>query len=145
MNPAYMLRQMMGEYGRLYGVKGRITSLKPLNPDNAADPWETLALKSFEQGAEEAFEITDIGGQPHLRLMRPMVTKKGCLKCHGFQGYQVGDVRGGVGVAVPLVPYYFEQERSINVLLLSHGGIWLLGLAGIGYIRRQSNRWADEE
>ncbi|MET0012248.1 MAG: PAS domain S-box protein [Sedimenticola sp.] len=145
MNPAYMLRQMMGEYGGLYGVKGRITSLKPLNPDNAADPWETQALESFEQGAKEAFEITDIGGQPHLRLMRPMVTKKGCLKCHGFQGYQVGDVRGGVGVSVPLLPYYFEQERSINILLLSHGGIWLLGLAGVGYIRRQSNRWADEE
>ncbi len=31
MNPAYMLRQMMEEYGELYGVKGRIISEKPLN------------------------------------------------------------------------------------------------------------------
>ena len=35
MNPAYMLRQMMEEYSDLYGVKGHITSLKPLRPENA--------------------------------------------------------------------------------------------------------------
>lgn len=32
MNPAYMLRQNMDEFSQLYGIKGRITSLKPLNP-----------------------------------------------------------------------------------------------------------------
>ncbi|MES9878085.1 MAG: PAS domain S-box protein [Candidatus Sedimenticola sp. PURPLELP] len=145
MNPAYMLRQMMAEFGSLYGVKGRITSLKPLNPNNAPDAWETGALKSFEQGTEEAFETSQINNQPYLRLMRPMVTKQGCLKCHGFQGYQVGEIRGGVGVMVPLQPYYLEQQRAISTLLLSHGGFWLLGLIGIGYIRHQSNRWAEEE
>ena len=47
MNPAYMLRQMMDDYNVLYGVKGRITSLKPLNPDNAPDEWEREALEAF--------------------------------------------------------------------------------------------------
>ncbi|MES9897573.1 MAG: PAS domain S-box protein [Sedimenticola sp.] len=145
MNPAYMLRQMMEEFGELYGVKGRITSLKPLNKNSAPDAWESRALKSFESGVEEAFEITDIKGLPHLRLMRPMVTKKGCLKCHGFQGYQVGDIRGGVGVIVPLQPYYTEQKQAISTFLLSHGSFWLLGLLGIGYLKRQSNRWEEKE
>ena len=44
MNPAYMLRQMMEEYSGLYGVKGRITSLKYLYEGNKPDEWETKAL-----------------------------------------------------------------------------------------------------
>ena len=40
MNPAYMLRQLMEEFQELYGVKGDITSLQPLNPENRPDPWK---------------------------------------------------------------------------------------------------------
>jgi len=47
MNPAYMLRQMMNEYEGLYGLKGHITSLNPLNPDNKADSWEHSILESY--------------------------------------------------------------------------------------------------
>ena len=32
MNPAYMLRQIMDEQSDLYGTRGKITSLNPLNP-----------------------------------------------------------------------------------------------------------------
>ncbi|MBL6964881.1 MAG: DUF3365 domain-containing protein [Bacteroidetes bacterium] len=55
---------------------------------------------------KEVSEFTEINNQPYLRLIRPMMTKKNCLKCHGFQGYKVGDTRGGVGVLVPLQPLY---------------------------------------
>ncbi|MCU7935091.1 MAG: DUF3365 domain-containing protein [Candidatus Thiodiazotropha sp. (ex Dulcina madagascariensis)] len=95
MNPAYMLRQMMDDYNELYGVKGRITSLKPLNPRNAPDDWEREALVAFIRGEKERFEVTEIGGQAFLRLIRPMPTQEGCLKCHLHQGHKVGDVRGG--------------------------------------------------
>ncbi|MEW8417716.1 MAG: DUF3365 domain-containing protein [Candidatus Thiodiazotropha endolucinida] len=71
MNPAYMLRQMMEDYADLYGVKGRITSIKPLNPNNAPDVWERAALESFERGEMEQFELTDISGEPYLRLILP--------------------------------------------------------------------------
>ncbi|MFZ4791908.1 MAG: c-type heme family protein [Candidatus Competibacteraceae bacterium] len=57
-------------------------------------------------GEKEVFEFTDVRGQPYLRLMKPMITVSGCLKCHAFQGYQVGDVRGGIGVAVPISPIW---------------------------------------
>ncbi len=36
-----------------------------------------------------------------MRLMKPMVTKESCLKCHTHQGYKVGDIRGSVSVSVP--------------------------------------------
>jgi hypothetical protein len=45
MNPAYMLRQVMGENSRLFGVKGHITSLHLTNPINQPDEWEKAALE----------------------------------------------------------------------------------------------------
>lgn len=132
MNPAYMLRQMQQNYDHLYGVRGRITSLKPLNPNNAPDEWETRVLQSFERGVKEHAEITELNGSAYLRAMRPFITEQGCLKCHGHQGYKVGDVRGGVGAYVKLEPYQAGEKDIIRTLTLTHGGIWLLGLAGIG-------------
>jgi diguanylate cyclase (GGDEF)-like protein len=132
MNPAYMLRQMMQQYGDLYGVKGRITSLTPLNPDNVPDAWEQAALESFIDESDEVTEITAIDGMPYLRLMKPMMTRSGCLLCHGHQGYEVGNIRGGVGVAVPMKPYLdVVSGRKINTAILL-GGVWVFGLTGIG-------------
>jgi len=44
MNPAYALRQFMEEFDSIYGDKGKITSLKLINPDNAPDEFEESAL-----------------------------------------------------------------------------------------------------
>ena len=102
MNPAYMVRQLREEFAKLYGVKGHITSLKNFRPETAPDDWEKAALKEFEGGRKEVQEFTVIGDEPYLRLMRPLIADKGCLKCHGFQGYKEGDVRGGVSVSLPM-------------------------------------------
>ena len=48
-NPAYMTRQVFTLGQIQYGLQGHITSLHPLRPQNAPDPWETQALQSFEQ------------------------------------------------------------------------------------------------
>ncbi|OSM02008.1 ATP-binding protein [Magnetofaba australis] len=138
MNPAYMLRQMMEQFPGLYGAQGRIVSLKPLNPNNAPDSWETRALQAFEQGSQEAMELSNFDGAPHLRLIRPMIAKPGCLKCHAFQGYKVGDVRGGIGVAVPMAPFFAEERSIDHTLIASHGAFLALGFASLvfGYRRR---------
>lgn len=140
MNPAYMVRQMSEEYDRLFGVKGHITSLKLHNPDNAPDDWERAALQAFETGTTEVFEVSEIDGKPYLRLMRPMLVQEGCLKCHAYQGYKVGDIRGGVGVAVPLEQYRELERQSIIALSVSHGAFWLLGLTGIAEAGRRIRR-----
>jgi two-component system cell cycle sensor histidine kinase/response regulator CckA len=144
MNPAYMIRQMMNEFSELYGVKGRITSLKPLYPPNAPDEWEAKALRAFEKGVKEVFEFTEIEGEPYLRLMRPMITQKPCLKCHAFQGYKEGDIRGGVGVSVPMRPYWAVQQKTINTLITAHFLIWIFGLAVIGFISVKARAHAFE-
>jgi hypothetical protein len=51
-NPAYMTRQVYDLAPKESGVFGHITSLNPVRPGNAADPWEAAALRAFEGGGE---------------------------------------------------------------------------------------------
>ncbi len=127
MNPAYMLRQMMEDYSELYGIFGRLTSLKPIRKENAPDKWEIDALKSFEKGSVEKGEFTTIKGKPFYRYMSALETKKGCLKCHGVQGYKVGDIRGGIGISLPISNALLNQSQTNRIYILSFGLLWLIG------------------
>lgn len=131
LNPAYMTRQVY-EFSRKEGqAQGHLTSLNPLRPENAPDPWEKEALKAFEKGQKEVYAVVDIAGQPHMRLMRPFVTEQSCLGCHARQGYKVGDIRGGISVAVPMLPMLAESWSTMWSWILGHVALWLLGLVGI--------------
>lgn len=149
MNPAYMVRQMNELFTKEYGVIGHITSLKLHNPDNVPDDWERKALEAFERGEKEILEFSDIDGAPYIRLMQPMMTQKGCLKCHAYQGYKVGDVRGGVSVSLSISDLLVQRNEKIFNQGLSHCLIWLLGLIGIfigyGKIRRYFLERTDAE
>jgi len=130
-NPEYMIRQVYELQTTAHGVLGHITSLDPIRAQNAADPWEKKALEKFEEGAEEVNSIEDIGGQSYLRLMRPMVTEEGCLKCHAQQGYEVGDIRGGISVSIPMTHLNELARKDMSTYTLGHVGLWILGLLGI--------------
>jgi diguanylate cyclase (GGDEF)-like protein len=140
MNPAYMLRQMMDDYNDLYGVKGKITSQHPINPANAPDEWEIAALKAFKSGEIERIDVTEIDGEPYLRMIRPMVMQEGCLKCHLLHGYQVGDVRGGVGVSVPLSGYLEVANSHKQSLMFALSLIWFVGVTGIHMVGKNSRQ-----
>ncbi len=134
MNPAYMMNQMAKEFESIYGIKGKITGRILLNPANKADAWEFNALKQFDKGVKEVSEKENIEGQPYLRLMRPMLMEEGCVECHGHLGFKVGDVRGGVSVAVPLAPYLQATLRSKISILVAHLVLWLIGMVSIAVI-----------
>jgi len=145
-NPAYMTRQVheLGQSER--GPLGHITSLNPIRPENAADPWETKALQQFAKGSEEFYSIEAIQGQPYLRLMRPLAVEQGCLKCHAAQGYRLGDLRGGISVSIPLGPYLAADRTHIVFIALGHGLLWVLGLGGIvGGAALKRRREAEKE
>jgi len=145
LNPASMLRQMMDFYAEEYGVRGRITGLKYLNPGNAPDDWERRQLEGFERGErKEIWEVSEIDGQPYLRYLRAMYMEDGCDKCHAVLGYKTGDMRGATGLSLPLAPYLERIGESRLQLGLSHALIWLVGLAGIAVGARQSMRWERE-
>ena len=83
---------------------------------------------------KERIEFTKIENELYFRLMRPMVTEKGCLKCHGFQGYKVGDIRGGVSVSIPLSLYLQRERKELMQYTLTHILLWILGIGGIFFI-----------
>jgi len=130
-NPAYMTRQVHEIAARTHGLKGHITSLFPIRPQNAADPWETSALKLFEQGETEVSAMVIIDGIEHIRLMRPLITEKECLACHAEQGYNEGDIRGGISVSFPLTPYAAIEKANIMTLSLIYLLLWIMGVAGL--------------
>jgi signal transduction histidine kinase len=150
-NPAYMTRQVHEMGAEQYGLHSRITSLKPIRAANAADEWETKALQAFEQGIKEVSSIEMIDNQQYMRLMRPMITEQGCLKCHAEQGYKVGDLRGGISVAVPMEPIQAIARRHALTLSVGDFLMWLLGVGGIGLgwqrlkQRIQEHKYAEEQ
>lgn len=144
MNPAYALRQLIEEYEASMGIIGHITSLNPINPDNAADEWETSALVAFEEGVEEVTALSEIDGVTYLRLMKPMFTQDSCLKCHGYQGYEVGDIRGGISISVPVTQFVQDESEIRSLNLRNHAILWCLGLLGIFLGTRQINKDMEE-
>lgn len=130
-NPEYMIRQVYNMQSRDFEPIEHITSLDPVRPENAADEWETKALESFDNGEVEAVSVEELGGVPYLRYMRPMITEKGCLKCHAVQGYEIGDIRGGISVAIPLAPLMSIARVRNFATSAAHVTFWVLGLAGI--------------
>ncbi len=131
MNPAYMTRQVHELAAKEYGVHGHITSLNPIRPENAPDPWETEALQAFERGHAEVSSIEEVEGEEYMRLMRPLITEKGCLKCHATQGYREGDIRGGISVSVPMEPLKAIADITAIRFGVGHVLLWVMGLGGI--------------
>lgn len=131
MDPTSVVRQMQEEFSQLYGKRGQITSLKPLRTENVPKEWERRALQEFERGKKEVFEFNEIDGEEYLQIIQPIYTKKGCLKCHDVQDYKVGDIQGGVGISVPMSPFYATAREHRNDLILWHFLLFVFGIAGI--------------
>ncbi|HJV65989.1 MAG TPA: PAS domain S-box protein [Geomonas sp.] len=142
-NPAYMTRMVFELIEKKVSspLIGRITSLKPLNPDNAPDLWERQSLQGFERHQyKERSEVTDIEGLPYLRYMAVFITEDACLKCHAQQGFRTGDVGGGIAVAVPLAERYSIERRAALKIGSGYLVVWLLGSVGI--TRSARRQWA---
>lgn len=84
-----------------------ITSLELKNLENAPDAFELEALHKFEQTPATFSQIEVIGGERYYRQMAPLFTQATCLECH--PGVQIGDVRGGISVLVPMA----EVDQSL--------------------------------
>jgi diguanylate cyclase (GGDEF)-like protein/PAS domain S-box-containing protein len=150
-SPAIMVREMMDDYADRSGTRGRITGLRYLNPANAPDEWEKTQLEAFTRGEKkDAWDISDINGQPYLRYLQSWYMTASCMKCHAILGYKVGDMRGATGVNLPLAAYYKEMAIMRKNLAITHGIVWLLGVLGIvwagsvGATRLRIQQQADE-
>ena len=151
LNPAYMTRLIFEKIKNKSSlpVINKITSLKIVNPINAPDEWERKTLLAFEKGLKEAREITSINGSSYLRLMRPFFTESSCLKCHGYQGYEEGEVRGAISIAVPLKPYSELAVQTRNISIITYILLWFIGCIGLivfsKFKQKQEQRLVESE
>jgi PAS domain S-box-containing protein len=133
-NPFQMTKQaydLLRQQSPELAVLNRTISLNPLNPENTPDKWEAKGLHGFDEGKGPLSEITTIDGAPYMRLMSPYITEEKCLACHQQQGYKVGDVRGGMSIAVPMQPYYESAAAGRKIIMTTHIFLWLLGMVTI--------------
>ena len=139
-NPAYMTRQVYEIAEEDYPIKGHLTSLNPIRPENAPSPWEIEALESFKKGATEYRSLSGTGEEEYYRLMWPLFAEKSCLKCHAEQGYKEGDLKGGISVSVPLAQYNKVSENTIRIIGIAYSLIYLMGLVVLILIFYMLNR-----
>lgn len=110
-NPAWMTRQISEISNKKRKYFYRITSLNPLNPDNIADEFEREALVYFEDHKKQSYFYKFTQNGQSFNFMGSLLVGKTCLNCHKKQGYQEGDVRGGIRVSIP--SDIFKQEMAV--------------------------------
>ncbi len=144
LNPAYMTREIAELAARndQLHLRLHITSLKPIRPDNQADPWETAALQRLEQGENEIASVESETSTQFLRYMAPLKVSANCLACHSKQGYKLGDLRGGISVSLPYAPINAVINAEIQATLISHALSYalLLGVSA-GLLELLARRW----
>jgi len=143
-NPAYMTR-LIGETAEsASGAVFRLTSLRPIRPENAPDPWERQALHAFEQGAREMMGVEAGAEGGMLRYMAPLAVQESCLQCHRKQGYKVGDIRGGLSVSQRNAPIEAAIQEGVRKSRLVHGlAFVLMAAAGWLLLELLRRRWLE--
>ncbi len=143
-NPAYMTRQLAELAKEEKSIFFHITSLNPIRPENAADTWETAALRSFEKGNREVMEKVVWGGENMYRYMSVLIVRKACLKCHKKQGYKEGDVRGGISVSFSSAKVDKTLKAEMSNFIFLHLIVYILFSAVCLFaISRGKKHWEE--
>ncbi|MDF1577135.1 MAG: DUF3365 domain-containing protein [Desulfurivibrionaceae bacterium] len=124
-NPAMVTRELSEYASAAHLSRFRVTSLKPVNPNNAPDPFERSALLGFEEGGQELIDIVKSAEGRLLRYMVPLKVEEACLTCHARHGYKIGDTRGALSLVVP-ISWADDAIAANNHLLLVIGAITIL-------------------
>jgi len=118
-SPAMVTKELSNLSNDKRDYSFHITSLILTNPENTPDNFEHDALIQFENEFEPVAAVDRSGDEPVYRLMFPLEVKASCLKCHDSQGYEVGDIRGGLSVLVPISEMDDSLAKSRQMLTVS--------------------------
>jgi diguanylate cyclase (GGDEF)-like protein len=130
-NPALMSRELSELAARQANIRFHLTSLKIVNPKNAPDDFETRSLKRFESGLQETSEFSIQDGKNYYRFMAPLYVEQSCMRCHGFQGYKIGEVRGGISLSLPMDNELELLESGRNRFVITAAILLFLVIAAI--------------
>lgn len=120
--PAVATKELSEYAAVMTDFRFHITSENLINPANAPDAFERKALHMFRHDKREYSEIQTVKKEKYYRYMAPLYVNEACLECHEYQGYKVGDLRGGISVMLPLK----DIEES---LAQNNRNYYLVGIA----------------
>lgn len=131
--PAQMVSQIQ-RFLPQDSIKSKITSLNPINPVNAADPWERAQLQK-EQPTFVA-QLTRENGKEYYRTLHPIHSEDQCYSCHDHRLNSRNDTDGALSVRVPLQPIKTMLRTKVIGTTVSLFLLWLLGCIGITTMTR---------
>ncbi|MBF8258722.1 MAG: Diguanylate cyclase [Actinobacteria bacterium] len=102
-------------------IKFKITSLDPINPDNAPDAFERTALENFARGKKEYFLLQESEKEALFYYMAPFVYERSCMQCHSAS--KEGLVLGGVSITLGATHIVGQIRDGWIYLIVSAAGI----------------------
>lgn len=125
--PAVATKVLSKYAAEMTDFRFHITSEHLINPENAPDEFELRALKMFQHDVREYSEIIEVGREKYYKYMAPLFVNEACMECHEYQGYQIGDLRGGISVMLPLKDIEKTlAQNNRNYYLI--GGLSFIGI-----------------
>ena len=133
LNPANMIQQIAKFTKTEIPLDFRLTSLEPINPNNAPEAWEVKGLKSFKNFRDEYWEWSHPQDQTRqeFHYISPLVVQESCLACHADQGVKTGGIYGGISITMPVQGILNEQKNHIHDVRIQSLLIWTIGMIGI--------------
>jgi len=121
-NHAWMTKQISEISNKINKHTFHMTSLKPLNPNNKPNSFETEALQYFEKNKNQKFYARFTNDFSNFEFMGSLKVKPSCFACHYSQNYEIGDIIGGISINIPTTSYQkkFEiiENRNDKFLLI---------------------------
>lgn len=143
-NPAWMTRQL-SEIESMKDYHFRITSLKPINPDNKPTPFEKKALEYFEKTGK--LEYYEFGKENRFNYMGALLITQACMPCHKDQGYKIGDFRGGISVNLDASEYKNITssllDRAFNMKIIIT--LFILSITFLIHRQLKSNEYLSDK
>ncbi len=136
-NPGLVVRGISELAEKTGQFRFHVASLKPINKKtNSPDAFEKKSLLEFEQGTEETHDIVQTDQGLIYRYMAPLLYENRCNKCHAFQGYKNGDIRGGIAITIPMDHVQEKLDNNRRYTVLSALGV--LGLLAVAFLLQSS-------
>lgn len=127
-------------FAQSQGMKFTTPSLRPRNPANTPDAFESEAIRAFQAdpSLREYYKRMTVAGADVIRYAQPVRITEDCLTCHGEpagekdpfgrvkEGFRVGDLSGAFVVTAPASGLDEAAAANSRALLFMNFGMLLV-------------------
>lgn len=132
--PAMVTRQLSLYSAREKQYSFKLSSLSPINPENAPDTFETAALQRFIRlGTGEEYRFSGA----RLDYLVPLRMEAGCLNCHDSLTNGRSAVIGSLSIRIPLERMEASLKKGRAILAVSGFSLTLVTVLILFFFMRR--------